>query len=321
VNGHVLPAYRVTLGGRCNLQGARLGSPIGQVPAKSLPDLICDFARDFVANETDGETFSAYFERTGQEHFVEILNRHSAVPLFEDRPLFYRDYGSEELFSLAGRGAGECGAGVFELIQEDLTAASKAVDPFEILLATCRALLITRGIDSGNADTVFRSFEEHFVNTGLVGEHFRPLLLRARSFLQGWKEALQNSTGEANRLLDRIKLLFSTLDSNLEFHPPEKETSSPQPAKSSKPKAEPIPGNHKLDLRGVACPTNFVRAKLKLETMEAGEALEIILDDGPPIQNVPASFRAEGQEVARMAETEDGHWEITVRKARPAAIA
>jgi sulfite reductase (ferredoxin) len=59
---------------------------------------------------------------------------------------------------------------------------------------------------------------------------------------------------------------------------------------------------------------NFVKAKLRLETMEIGETLSLILDDGPPIQNVPASFRAEGQEIASMTETVEGHWRVMVLK-------
>src|SRR3989304_3201750 len=34
-----------------------------------------------------------------------------------------------------------------------------------------------------------------------------------------------------------------------------------------------------LDLRGVVCPINFVQTKLKLEEMELGQVLELILDD------------------------------------------
>ena len=52
-----------------------------------------------------------------------------------------------------------------------------------------------------------------------------------------------------------------------------------------------------LDLRGVICPYNFVKTKLKLETMKEGEVLSVILDDGNPIQNVPRSVENEGHTV------------------------
>jgi len=52
-----------------------------------------------------------------------------------------------------------------------------------------------------------------------------------------------------------------------------------------------------LDLRGVICPYNFVKTKLKLETMEQGQVLAVLLDDGDPIKNVPRSVENEGHTV------------------------
>jgi TusA-related sulfurtransferase len=49
-----------------------------------------------------------------------------------------------------------------------------------------------------------------------------------------------------------------------------------------------------LDLRGVICPYNFVKTKLKLETMEAGQVLSVLLDAGEPIRNVPRSIQDDG---------------------------
>jgi tRNA 2-thiouridine synthesizing protein A len=48
-----------------------------------------------------------------------------------------------------------------------------------------------------------------------------------------------------------------------------------------------------LDLRGVICPYNFVKTKLKLETMDQGQILAVLLDDGDPIKNVPRSVENE----------------------------
>jgi tRNA 2-thiouridine synthesizing protein A len=52
-----------------------------------------------------------------------------------------------------------------------------------------------------------------------------------------------------------------------------------------------------LDLRGVICPYNFVKTKLKLETMEEGQVLSVLLDEGDPIRNVPRSVANEGHTV------------------------
>jgi len=52
-----------------------------------------------------------------------------------------------------------------------------------------------------------------------------------------------------------------------------------------------------LDLRGVICPYNFVKTKLKLETMDQGQVLAVLLDEGDPIKNVPRSVENEGHTV------------------------
>lgn len=52
-----------------------------------------------------------------------------------------------------------------------------------------------------------------------------------------------------------------------------------------------------IDLRGVICPYNFVKTKLKLETMKQGQILSVLLDEGDPIRNVPRSVENEGHTV------------------------
>jgi TusA-related sulfurtransferase len=55
--------------------------------------------------------------------------------------------------------------------------------------------------------------------------------------------------------------------------------------------------NAQLDLRGTPCPINFVRTKLRLEKMAPGELLEVWLDPGEPIEQVPDSLMMEGYQV------------------------
>ena len=53
-----------------------------------------------------------------------------------------------------------------------------------------------------------------------------------------------------------------------------------------------------LDLTGVACPLNWVRARLALEELDPGDQLELLLDPGEPLRSVPRSAREDGHEVA-----------------------
>jgi len=53
------------------------------------------------------------------------------------------------------------------------------------------------------------------------------------------------------------------------------------------------------------CPINFVKTKLKLEAMNPGEILEVILDSGDPIQNVPKSIKEEGHKIVEVKKEGD----------------
>ncbi len=60
-----------------------------------------------------------------------------------------------------------------------------------------------------------------------------------------------------------------------------------------------------IDLRGVSCPLNYMKTKLKLEEMKAGQVLEVLLDDGGSIINVPRSAKEDGYRILRIEQVED----------------
>lgn len=66
--------------------------------------------------------------------------------------------------------------------------------------------------------------------------------------------------------------------------------------------------------RGVGCPMNMVYAKVELSKLEPGQTLELILDDGAPINNVPGSVEKEGHVVLEKKQLEDGAWQVLIKK-------
>lgn len=68
-----------------------------------------------------------------------------------------------------------------------------------------------------------------------------------------------------------------------------------------------------IDLRGVSCPTNFVKAKLALEMADSGDILRFYLDAGEPEQNVTRSLVAEGHLLLESRKA-DGYCIVTVEK-------
>lgn len=70
-----------------------------------------------------------------------------------------------------------------------------------------------------------------------------------------------------------------------------------------------------LDLRGVACPMNFVKTRLFLDKILSGQSLEVWLDDGEPIESVTDSIRAEGHPIENSIEDAGGFHKLTIVKA------
>lgn len=69
-----------------------------------------------------------------------------------------------------------------------------------------------------------------------------------------------------------------------------------------------------LDLRGTPCPINFVRTKLQLEKIPPGELLEVWLDAGEPVEQVPESLTMEGYPIEALS---DRHTYFVLQVRRP----
>ncbi len=72
----------------------------------------------------------------------------------------------------------------------------------------------------------------------------------------------------------------------------------------------------RLDLAGEKCPLNYVRTKLRLESLVDGAVLEVVLDPGEAVQNVPRSATSDGHEVLAVEARADGRWLVRIRNVR-----
>ena len=69
-----------------------------------------------------------------------------------------------------------------------------------------------------------------------------------------------------------------------------------------------------VDITDKVCPLTFVKAKVAIEELDDGEVLAIRMNDGEPVQNVPRSFKEEGQQVLKLIDNEDGTYDLIVKK-------
>ena len=75
--------------------------------------------------------------------------------------------------------------------------------------------------------------------------------------------------------------------------------------KNAQPMEAPGQGDALLDLRGTPCPINFVRTKLRLEQMPLDSTLEVWLDPGEPIEQVPDSLTMAGYQLESIENRQD----------------
>jgi sulfite reductase (ferredoxin) len=165
--------------------------------------------------------------------------------------------------------------------------------------------LFTLGLEPKKDREIFAAFKEHLIRPGWVKAQSQELLDSAMDWKLGDVDSLGDLLGQVKELVDRVEKLFLSLDAGLKFKLEpiaEKNNIETSQAKS-----------HAIDLRGVACPLNFVKAKLELEKIEIGGILEVLLDEGEPVRNAPASFADQGQEVLDINNVGD-HYCVKIRR-------
>jgi TusA-related sulfurtransferase len=60
--------------------------------------------------------------------------------------------------------------------------------------------------------------------------------------------------------------------------------------------------NYKLDITKEHCPMTFVKTKIELSKLKAGDILEVLLTEGEPLENVPRSSTEQGFNVLSVSE-------------------
>ena len=295
-DGYSYPAYNVIAGSHIHEDGSTFAQKCGDVAAFHVPAFVEEVLTTWVLHVKHYNSFSDWVATGGREIIEAITKKYNTVPSFKDDKNPYFDYNSDEIFSLKGKGAGECSAGMYDLIEADKKALKIALEAevkdFEnIRLLSARMLLVTRGEDARDKEGVLKAFKKHFIDTTLLNASFGI--------------PLEGDADEKSlELAEEVIKLYDSMDNTLKFAK-EKEQ------KVVEEKTE-VAVNFK-DYSGVACPMNFVKTKMDLAKMKSGEVLEIILDDGAPIDNVPKSVQGEGHTIASTTKEGNG-WRVRIVK-------
>lgn len=319
---HSYPVYSIVTGARFATDGTtKLSETVDDINARDLPKLVIAVIIQFIGRHMKPDSFSDWCEKEGNGFIRELCTRYRDIPDFKTDESYYRDWGDEEYFSLAGKGTGECSAGLFDLIEFDLARLRQvresillkgpsASQVYALALVSARALLITKGAEAKSDSDVFDLFKKLFIEEGLISVTFGGVVDKGISGDIGGLLRLYHKVEE---LSEAVEAIYVGMDNSLQFKPVVK-NDPPGPVELEKIVSVAKPAvDLEKDLRGVGCPMNFVKTKLALSGMKTGQVLEVLLDDGAPIDNVPRSVAAEGHAILSQ-EKSGPFWRVAIRK-------
>jgi len=318
--GRLVPHYVIQLGGQVAEGSTALAEGDRAVPARNVPALLVELLDAYRRQRGNG-SFRQFAETAGHTLLEELADRYQQVPPFDRQPEYYHDWDAEEPFSLAGRGPGECSAGVFDLIEVDLASAEGALREKRLLDAVVlasRALLITQGQQADNPVDALQLFLRCFVEQQLVDQSLRAVVEQAQQAILADQpaDALAASETEVAALVGAVRRLYENMDPSLRFTPvgkPAAATAGRAPAGERQPAERSSDQPHReVDFRGVACPLNYVKTKMALDRMESGQVLSVLLDEAGS-RNVPESVAKDGHRVLAVEQRKD-HWQVLIRK-------
>jgi|SRR5579863_844588 len=337
VHGKLAPHYQLHLGGVVDADRAEVGAAKIKLPAKNIPAATLELLGIYRRERSDGEDFIAFLDRTGRETLSRRLEKFTELPDPGVDADGYRDYGAVEDFNLDDLGPGECAGTLIDALEHNLLTASRSVETARLyllqgewaeaiahqnqaILSSARGLVMPFGIDAKEQGDILKEFQHNLVEQGFVSERFESFTseLGKLAETQAQAEALQARQETVAAFVQECREAYDRMDANFKLR---KREVAPAPAAQAiaalieegsmerENKVDAI-----LDLKGVACPYNFVRTKLKLEEMETGEVLAVYLDEGEPIKNVPKSVQNEGHKILEVAKISEEHYKVVIEK-------
>jgi TusA-related sulfurtransferase len=71
---------------------------------------------------------------------------------------------------------------------------------------------------------------------------------------------------------------------------------------------------YNLDITNEHCPMTFVKTRLKLSELKKDDILEVLLNEGEPLDNVPKSAEELGFEIVKIEKVKDNIHKVVIRK-------
>ncbi|MEK6533079.1 MAG: sulfurtransferase TusA family protein, partial [Nitrospirota bacterium] len=337
IGEHVAPHYELHLGGQVD-GTPKIGQMTVKLPAKAVPAALSHLVEVYRRDRQPKENLGTFIARVGKNKLKDDLIPYTIVPAFQEDATFYYDWEGEAEFILEDLGPGECAGGALEMIENGILEADQELYQAKLLvenhqysvsvnksyravLAAAKAMLVTEGLEPSTDSETFIEFDRRIAQKGVIPAQYRELNKKVGDL--GPKDTTAESAREkmvfAKGFVDACRAATDQMGKDLKLAPTQEAATPVKEVAAAAPVAPAAPaptGAPVYDLRGVACPLNYVKTKLKLEMMDAGEKLEVWLDAGEPIKNVPMSLKNDGHLVLlqEALEPEAAHYRVLVEK-------
>ncbi len=345
LHGKLVPHYQMYFGGDGRAAGA-LGFKSVSVPVQRVEQAVTRVQEAFLQERVNGETFFQWTRRRGKESFSELLTDLTVVNP-EDVPALLSDHGEASAFKVLQLGGGECAGAAQELVAARFSEAAyerscrnaliyqhKLFDATECAEAMARlvgqSLLFVTGQKS--LDDLNEIAQAARGQLQELRPEYVPLADKLVELAQGLS-ALKEDQDET-----RFNTLMSDLDAWMilsaracESFDPQLDLSATLPpvntpvfvatahGRVAKPRLNGetavTPGAtvNTVDLSSYGCPVHYMKARIEIGKLAAGEEIDFLLEAGESTNQVTESLAKDGHHILT-TQAQGAHTRVRVRK-------
>ncbi|MEM7032500.1 MAG: nitrite/sulfite reductase [Chloroflexota bacterium] len=189
-NNRTVPHFQVILGGKWKENAGAYGLAVGAVPSRAVPDFLNEITSRYAEERANEESFQDWIGRLGKKEVRTMLKPFGDLPIYEQAPQFYSDWGDPREFTIGDIGVGECAGEVVSLFSMNIAQAeAEAFDgvvaldegdykladqkAYRAMLLAARSLVLNEFLDVGDEpERIVAEFRTRFYDTELFFDKY-----------------------------------------------------------------------------------------------------------------------------------------------------
>ena len=230
IDGRLLPAYQLHLGGRFTPQGVQFGQRFTlRFPAKRVPDVVKHLISLYRSERHAGESFLEFVDRFGKAKFQQVLAPFTQPSGEQPGEELFRDWGEAADYTMEGLGAGECATPSINFVAQHFDDSSYELahahvflekrQPFDAVtradlaaISAARALLTMEEIEPISHHEVLKEFDSRII----AQQRIPPSLWMHITTMQNQRGTIELTLDQARDYVDGVRRLIDACRSYYE---------------------------------------------------------------------------------------------------------